>query len=205
MAIWQLLKGSGYGGYGEISDLTARHTVGTLDPIECAGQAKLSAMRSSAFRLGIPFIARFLGIVLDYDEFLRNLKPSFTDNGRKLRFTNKKYRDQLEDLCNFSITKRVTADSLRFCSTYFSVPKDELKDRAIFNGKRLSEQFGTPESVNIPDIPRLIAEVKRAKRWKGGDYSGGRPTTLVSPDAKDERSFRYMLIHSPPAAQRAGC
>ncbi len=163
MSLWQLLKGGYGGGYGENIPERGRDDVGKLDPVLCAGRAKIGEMRESARRMGMTFAVNLLGIILDYSLFIGRMKIS-TDSKqepRKLKFTNNKYRDQLEELCGFGITSKVSAGLLKHCSTYFAVPKTEELDRAIFNGKTLSSRFTTPDPVNIPDIPRVIEEINK--------------------------------------------
>jgi len=74
-------------------------------------------------------------------------------------FTNVKYKHHFRALEDYSLLRRVPPESLKFCSTYFSVPKDDQIDRAIFNGRKLSSHFKTPEPVNLADIPRILKEI----------------------------------------------
>ena len=171
MALWQLLKGSGYGGYGSLDQEITRDEVGILDPIECAGKARILEMRRSAQRLGIPFAVEFLNVICDFEIFRQKLKKPIEE--RKLRYTNCKYRDQLQALCDFNITKKATAETVLYCSSYFSVPKQGIYDRAIFNGKCLSDLFDTPPTMNIPDIPRLIEEVNAECGDRGASFVSG--------------------------------
>jgi hypothetical protein len=157
--LWQLLKGSGYCGYGEPLE-TVRQNIGKLDPITCAGHADTRALHSAASMQNILFAVILLGIILDPESF-RHILVSRTREGRRLKFTNVKYSQHFDDLQEFDLLKEVRAAEIEYCSTYFSVPKDDYHDRSIFNGKVLSREFISPSPVNIPDIPRLVEEMAR--------------------------------------------
>ena len=157
MSLWQLLKGSGYGGYGE--GIPERLGPGKLDPITVAGRCRILDLRRSANELNIPFAVEFLGIIIEYEEFVSRLNPQAVPQPRRVKFTNTKYRDQLHSLIGFSVCEEVALSSIKHFSSYFSVPKDALWDRAIFNGKNLSGMFETPPSTNIPDLVRVVEEI----------------------------------------------
>lgn len=153
--------------------MLSRHGVpGKLDVVECArglNKPRLKSIRRAAIQCGAHFAADLINLLIDDASLLKALKDDFPRQ-RSVNFTNEKYCEHFSQLMRFGLMEEETCpDNIRFFSTYFSVPKDALLDRAIFNGKRISQFFRTPPSVNLADVPRIIRELKKlSDRFPGG-------------------------------------
>ena len=161
--MWSLLKAA----YGEYGSSSPRSCVGNLDPILCARGAHLRELHKSACAMGASFAADLLRILLEDDG---TKSPSdkasciffLPTEPRQIKFTNAKYASHFRDLLEWRLLEECSDPGLlHFFSTYFSVPKDDLVDRSIFNGKRLSLLTSVPPPVNLADVPRIIDEMRR--------------------------------------------
>jgi len=73
-----------------------------------------------------------------------------------------KYRDHFSDLCNSKVISELKrANHAVSYSSYFSVPKSEAFDRAIFNGRRISKLFKRPNPVNLIQTKELLDRLQR--------------------------------------------
>lgn len=93
-----------------------------------------------------------------------------------MRYTNEKYLEHFTALDESRLIRQRSLGSLRLTSQYFSVPKSDVCDRAIFNGNRLSSLCKTPPSTNLIDVCRLLQELKA--------WGGGRPLFLILADSR---------------------
>ena len=87
---------------------------------------------------------------------------------RSLAYTAEYYREHWITLEEATILKKVNTESIKYFSKYFSVPKNNLVDRSIFNGKRLSQLFQNPDPVNTLDAPRLLDKIQEWNRRSEG-------------------------------------
>lgn len=131
-----------------------------LDPILCAGSADLRALRASAELRKMTFAILLLNIILfppDFQQIITDelRKPS----NRKIKFSSDRYQSHFDDLEAWGLVSRSPPEKIRHFSSYFSVPKNETHDRAIFNGRALSERTKIPPGVNLPEIPEVIRKI----------------------------------------------
>ena len=154
--MWTLLKA----GYGDYNSVSARTDMGKLDPILCArnvSTAKIKLMIKLAQQIGAFFASDLLKLL--YDEVEVSKIISITENPRRIRYSNVKYQEHFKDLIEWRLLEQCNPEFIRFFATYFSVPKDEILDRSIFNGRILSTMTQTPPTVNLADVPRVIREL----------------------------------------------
>ena len=72
-------------------------------------------------------------------------------------WTQRKYSEHLLSLKASGILREILhANWAVSYGSYFSVPKDESVDRAIFNGRSISKLFEKPPSVNLVRLPVLL-------------------------------------------------
>ena len=150
--------------------------------MEVAGQLKISALLKRCEALDFSLVNKAIAAITD-TETIATTSPDYSQtsskrdrggNGitnRTLRLTNAKYRTHIRGFSqppdNRRLLTKVPAKLLKFCSTYFAVPKTETTSRAIFNGKRLSTYWPTPAPVNICDTATLIRKIlETAERCK---------------------------------------
>lgn len=164
MSLWQLLRGSGYGGY-QPGPQGEHDKVAPLDEVSVAGQANTKRLLASARARNVVFAVVLLGLTLSPLETM----PTSTE-GREVRFTNaRKYGDHFKSLLKWGLLVVESISNICFFNTYFSVPKDASSHRSIFNGKRLSKKSGTPPPVNLLDVPRVLQQVS-SLAMEGGLY-----------------------------------
>lgn len=85
---------------------------------------------------------------------------------RSTEWFRKHGRHAMKEKLIIALTSK-QADRVLFYSTYFAIPKPGKAMRTIFNGKELSTHWKPPPSVNIPDMPALIREIRlRVKKHK---------------------------------------
>lgn len=173
--MWELLRGLG-GNYGEYPSQTGtrrREDIGDLDPVHCAGQVNMQKVHSYATRINFVVALMLIGVITDEKLFLAQMSveqfgPGVQQAPRRIFYTNKKYAKHFDMLVGYNLLQVTSPEFLRQISTYFSVPKDEIFDRAIFNGKRFSKRFRASPPVNLLDPPRALRKMcEWAKRGKG--------------------------------------
>lgn len=76
------------------------------------------------------------------------------------RKVDARYSKHLDDLEKWNIVGPPRGKVL-FISNYFSVPKDDQFDRAIFNGRALSQKFFVPSGIFLPRIPEVLQLASR--------------------------------------------
>lgn len=157
--MWNLIKAA-YGEYGCTAPRAVPGLPGRLDPILCARRAKVSEMKTAAIRMDAKFAVGLLDVLLD-DKVLAS-KMNLPPGDRSSRFTNVKYLGHFKDLAheNCLLLEECKQELIKFFSTYFSVPKDDVFDRSIFNGRLLSTFTDVPPPVNLADVPRVISEMR---------------------------------------------
>jgi hypothetical protein len=162
--LWQLLQGSGYGAYQTQESTFVRTGPKPLDPIHIAGGTNVRLLLKSAEKRGALFATLLLSIIIDPQG---SLMRDIAQDGRSIRFTNKKYAGHFDDLAQWKLLEETAPEDIRYFNTYFGVPKSEEVDRAIFNGKNLSKLCPTPPPVNLADITRIIEEIGTCNCHKG--------------------------------------
>jgi hypothetical protein len=164
------MSGSGYAaGYSEVDQRT---TMGDLDPILVARGTDVHALLTSSKRRGVICLVTLISLLVLPDLIRTILLPEVEAvASRRTRFTNEKYGDHFLHLQEARVIEEVPQESIRHFSTYFSVPKDEVFDRSIFNGKALSQLFASPEPCNIPDIGRVIRQMEHTCASGQGFYA----------------------------------
>ena len=145
--LWNLLAGSGYASGYASPFVRADETVHPLDPVECAGQARITALQASLLSRNLLILVSLVGIITDHRMFESVLIGELLK--KKLNFTNAKYTEHFHDLDDYGLIRQRHINELMHCSTYFAVPKSETADRAIFNGKKFSVCCKTPPSSNL--------------------------------------------------------
>jgi hypothetical protein len=161
MSLWQLLRGSGYGGY-DAWELFESATEGPLplDPVDVAGTANVRALAASAKKRNIVFVVAMLALILSPDRIpVPEIDDEHAPEPRRLRFTNAKYRSHFSHLTNWGLLEPTVAENIKYCNTYFAVPKGTAFARAIFNGRRLSEASPAPQPVNLFDIAGFLEKL----------------------------------------------
>ena len=166
--LWFLLVGSGYGHYAGNDVTRTKRNIGALDPIDCAGQVDMRSLRASAFQRGFFYAVAILDIIMCPKVFSTVLNTALFPKERSLVFSTRKYQGHFDDLERWKILRKVEPEELSFCSSYFAVPKNDLQDRSIFNGRRLSELCTIPSSCNITDVRRLMKRFRDTNRQGRG-------------------------------------
>ena len=76
-------------------------------------------------------------------------------------WTKKRYKEHMEHLEKAGILQRLEhPNECSFFSSYFSVPKTSICDRAIFNGKALSTLFKAPPPVNLAQTRDVLTRLQ---------------------------------------------
>ena len=130
-----------------------------LDPIDCAGKAKLRTIFDRGISRGFHFVD-IIQTILVYGFFL-SLLISPIHKIMEIAPTSGKWRDHLRVLSDCSILESVPKSQLLGFARYFAVPKSDGKARAIFNGRLLSTLFRTPRNTNLPPIKNILELISR--------------------------------------------
>ena len=233
--LWLLLRGLGYpfsspyAGHGQFPKQVG---IQDLDPINCAGQARIKLARADGMKSGFTVIVALLAI-LTSQEALANCFTAQDElrKGREIRFTNSKYRPHLEDLAKWRVLQEVTPEQVAFFATYFAVPKTPSSMRSIFNGRQLSGASAVPPPVNLADVAtalKMMAELASRGRIYvcAGDFRHffhqlpiehgenarsmfGLAVNAGTKDRPEKKFFRYNVLpmgwsFSPCIAQAMG-
>lgn len=177
-----------------------------LDPIDCAGCVNVLGMKRSARTQGFDVLYEGMRLVTE-DGFaerfrdkaygeppriawgLQNRKAYRAEMQtwrktpkllpRQIHKTKPIYKDHFENLKRWGVIAESAAERILWFSTYFSVPKNESHERAIFNGKRLSTFWKVPPNVNLADTSSMIRRTRELMRRHhgklyvvGGDWKG---------------------------------
>lgn len=178
--LWHLLASNG--GYCSPYSLPLRQKVNSsgvhsLDTISCAGGANMQALRTRALTRGLLFAVTLMNIILVPAKFQDTLLEvlSHPQGGRKVYFTNERYRPHFLDLNLWGLIPTCPIEEVKSFSTYFSVEKNcagkeegiSVHDRAIFNGKKLSVGCKIPPLVNLPDMCEVLQRIANLSRPDG--------------------------------------
>lgn len=148
-----------------------------LDPIslETVGRVRLDVIHRSASLLEMTVLLSATLFLTSKSIAEPHVTVHFLDNcadglrsrckgGVPQRETNKRYAEHLSSLRSCGITSEIyqtDVDSILNFSSYFSVPKNEEFDRAIFNGKAFSELWNNPPNMNTADISSLLKRMQQ--------------------------------------------
>jgi hypothetical protein len=142
-----------------------------LDPIKVAGGADLATITRMAETLQCVFALQALGWLEDIDDLWIVPPPE-----RPPRFipTPAPYHPHLQYLAGsrVGVLASVTAQDVRFVSSYFAIPKNDEVSRSIFNGRALSDRCHVPPPVNLPDITDIIYWIKQLTAESKGKLWG---------------------------------
>jgi len=189
--IWQLLRG--YNTYGG-AEVSRRSHSGQLDEVKCGGNLNLDRVGTLARSLSWGFVMRSIRLLSSEEELKNIFKPEVTPGPLKIVSTSPMYLTHLRQLSKWGIVSQTERHQLIFCSTYFAVPKDANLDRAIFNGRRLSNLFMCPPSVGIADISLVN---KRLSDLMRGVHESKGESRRVFGFVADFRHFFHQIPLAP--------
>ena len=146
----------GYDVFTEAEKSDACETL-PLDPITCAGNCKIPALRVFVDRFTFTHIA--VDLICRPEVFHRIVQPPPSKDPFSTTVTADKWKEHLDSLEKTTpqpILAEVYAGEVFGVCTYFAVPKDETSARAIFNGRTFSLACESPPPTNLQDITELL-------------------------------------------------
>jgi len=155
-------------------------TISKLDPIDVAGRCRKDVVLRYAKELDLDFAIE----AIKWTDSLDDMAYGTISNTHRFCPTSTQYRSHFTSLKNWGILARLAnIGPLRYIAKYFSIPKTQTSDRAIFNGRALSKLFRPPPPVNIPSVQEIIL-LLATKGASGGSACvvRCRYTTLVPSD-----------------------
>ena len=149
--------------YDDLGDperpLSADEPPNPLDEIDSklVGACRLDRVLSAAKIMDLDFTLEAVGWTNDISALLT--EPN-TSNLNKHTPTSQRYTAHFKSLLDWGILKKVNGTGfLQWISKYFSIAKNALLERSIFNGRSLSRQCQRPPPVNLPGVPETIGEL----------------------------------------------